>query len=100
VGEGQGDTPCPPAEGSQPPAPPPGTNQTGWKPVGVRRLLQSTGPAEQVQEVALATRRRGDPAPQPQARMWGRRAWGMWRSDGDSHWEVEEFFWEEVGRAR
>lgn len=33
---------------------------------------------------------------QPQVRVWGRRAWGMWRSDGASHWKVEEFFWEQT----
>jgi hypothetical protein len=33
-------------------------------------------------------------APQPQIKVWGRRARGMWRSDGASHWEVEEFLWE------
>jgi len=34
------------------------------------------------------------PRPRPQLRMWGRRAWGVWSSDGASYWEVEEVFWE------
>jgi len=40
------------------------------------------------------------PVPQPQVRVWGRRAWGMWRSDGASQWEQEEFFWASTGRGR
>jgi len=39
-------------------------------------------------------------APQPQVRVWGRRARGMWRSDGASQWEVEEVFWEGTARPR
>ena len=38
-------------------------------------------------------------APQPQVRVWGHRAWGMWHSDGSSHWQVEEFLWEASERA-
>jgi hypothetical protein len=28
-------------------------------------------------------------------RAWGRRAWGSWQSDGASHVEVEEFYWQQ-----
>lgn len=31
---------------------------------------------------------------QPRVRIWGRRVWGIWRSDGASRWEFEEVFWE------
>ena len=54
---------------------------------GIRRRLPRRGKEEQAR------------APQPRVRVWGHRAWGMWRSDGASHWEVEEVFWERRGRA-
>ncbi len=42
--------------------------------------------------------RRGEveeaPGQQPQVRVWGRRVWGRWRSDGERDLEVEEFFWQ------
>ncbi len=34
------------------------------------------------------------PDPQPQVRMWGRRAWGKWERDGSGQLEVQEFYWQ------
>lgn len=34
------------------------------------------------------------PASQPKVKVWGKRIQGVWRSDGATHWEVEEFTWE------
>jgi hypothetical protein len=59
------------------------------------RLKQRKGqrPRRSEEEVIART-------PQPHVSAWGRRAWGMWRSDGTSQWEAEEFFWERTGRTR
>lgn len=34
----------------------------------------------------------------PQVRVWGRRMWGKWMSDGTRHVEVEEIDWQVSGR--
>jgi hypothetical protein len=33
----------------------------------------------------------------PQIRVWGRRAWGKRRRDGETELEVEEFYWQTDG---
>ena len=48
----------------------------------VRRWLSRRGEAEEV------------PGSRPQVRMWGRRVWGRWGSDGSSQLEVQEFYWQ------
>jgi hypothetical protein len=48
----------------------------------VRGWLSRRGEEEQV------------PGPQPQVRVWGRRAWGKWGSDGSGQVEVQEFYWQ------
>jgi ribosomal protein L40E len=70
---------------------------------GRRTLSLSKGPStlrELKKRLPLRGREEQAATSQPQIRMWGRRAWGVWRSDGASQWEVEEIQWEGTERAR
>jgi hypothetical protein len=51
-------------------------------PSKVRRWLPRRGQADQAQR------------PRSQVQIWGQRMRGSWRSDGASHVEVEEFYWQ------
>jgi hypothetical protein len=70
---------------------------------GARALPLSRLPSRLRQLKRRIPRRDQDhkaPVPRPQVRVWGRRVWGFWRSDGASQWEAEEFYWEGTGRGR
>jgi len=68
-----------------------GPSLPGRAPSLLRRLQRQPPRPAQAEEAR---------ASQPQVRVWGRRAWGVWRSDGTSQWEVQEVFWEGTGRGR
>ena len=70
-----------------------------------RHLLErKTRPAGLREPTAIPIPGRGQPPrqqrgqrpvrPQPRLRIWGRRAWGSWSSDGAGQGEVEEFYYE------
>ncbi len=37
-------------------------------------------------------------SPQPQVRVWGKRVWRRWNSDGSNDLAVEEVYWQANGR--